>query len=316
MDNLCHTLVGAALAKSGLERRTALGAGTLMIAANFPDIDALAVPFGDIQLDIRRGWTHGVLAMLVLPFVLTALVALWHRVVRKGVVHAGQPAFDSTQLFLLSLIGILSHPALDWMNTYGVRLLMPMSREWFFGDTLFIVDPWLLLALGAGTWWSWRARKSGRPRWTWGARAALAVSVLYIGAMRAMHDVGEQATRAELALEGAEYRRLMVAPEPANPLTRAILVDEGETYRSGTVRFAPQPVIIWDPRAIPVNEWTAASRAAARTAHGARFLRWARFPFFVEHRRPDGRADVWIGDARYVRGERNSWASVTVTVDP
>ena len=42
MDNICHTLVGAAMAEAGLKRRTALGSATLMIAANFPDVDVLA----------------------------------------------------------------------------------------------------------------------------------------------------------------------------------------------------------------------------------------------------------------------------------
>jgi hypothetical protein len=31
MDNVCHTLVGAALAEAGLKRRTALGTATLII---------------------------------------------------------------------------------------------------------------------------------------------------------------------------------------------------------------------------------------------------------------------------------------------
>jgi len=34
------------------------------------------------------------------------------------------------------------------MNTYGVRLLMPFDGRWFYGDALFIVDPWIWLALG------------------------------------------------------------------------------------------------------------------------------------------------------------------------
>ena len=64
MDNICHTLVGAALAEAGLKRRTALGSATLMIAANFPDIDVIAVPLGH-SLGFRRGITHGIPALVI-----------------------------------------------------------------------------------------------------------------------------------------------------------------------------------------------------------------------------------------------------------
>ena len=40
---------------------------------------------------------------------------------------------------------MLSHPALDWLNTYGVRFLMPFDGAWFYGDALFIIDPWVWL---------------------------------------------------------------------------------------------------------------------------------------------------------------------------
>src|SRR5918999_3871619 len=89
MDNVCHTLVGAALAEAGLKRRTALGAATLMIGANFPDIDVLAVPFGH-SVDFRRGWTHGVLALVVLPFVLAVVMFAWDRsIAARRTAHAG-----------------------------------------------------------------------------------------------------------------------------------------------------------------------------------------------------------------------------------
>lgn len=58
MDNLAHTLVGAALGYAGLKSRTGLGMATLMISANLPDIDVLGIPFGE-TLAWRRGWTHG-----------------------------------------------------------------------------------------------------------------------------------------------------------------------------------------------------------------------------------------------------------------
>ena len=41
MDNVCHTLVGAAMAPAGLRSRTAYAGATLMIGANLPDVDVL-----------------------------------------------------------------------------------------------------------------------------------------------------------------------------------------------------------------------------------------------------------------------------------
>src|SRR5215216_2877037 len=146
MDNLTHTLVGAALAESGLRRRSALGAATLLVGANFPDIDVVAVPLGR-GLELRRGWTHGVLALVLLPVVLTALVLAWDRLVRRrrapGAPRAGEGDAASVrpgQLLLLAAVSIATHPLLDWMNTYGVRWLMPFDGRWFYGDALFIVD--------------------------------------------------------------------------------------------------------------------------------------------------------------------------------
>ena len=56
---------------------------------------------------------------------------------------------------------MLSHPFLDWLNNYGVRLLMPFSDRWFYGDTLFIVDPWLWLILGGGVMLAWTSHTRG-----------------------------------------------------------------------------------------------------------------------------------------------------------
>ena len=51
-------------------------------------------------------------------------------------------------LVALSYLAVLTHPALDWLNTYGIRLLMPFDSRWFYGDALFIIDPWLWLVAG------------------------------------------------------------------------------------------------------------------------------------------------------------------------
>ena len=74
MDNVCHTLVGAACGAAGLNRRTRFGAATLMISANIPDVDVLVFATNTPWIEFRRGWTHGILAQIALPIALTARV--------------------------------------------------------------------------------------------------------------------------------------------------------------------------------------------------------------------------------------------------
>ena len=84
MDNLTHSLVGAALARSGLDRTTPLATATLVLAANAPDIDVLAYTQGEwFALASRRGITHGVPALIFLPFAVGAAMAGWERLVRR-----------------------------------------------------------------------------------------------------------------------------------------------------------------------------------------------------------------------------------------
>jgi inner membrane protein len=149
MDPLAHTLVGASLAESGLRRLSPLATATLVLGANAPDIDILSAFQGqDASLGFRRGITHGVLAMLLLPVVLTGAMLAWDRLVRRRRNPDAPPA-RARPLFVLALLSILTHPALDWLNTYGVRLLSPFDGRWFYGDAVFIIDPWLWLLMAA-----------------------------------------------------------------------------------------------------------------------------------------------------------------------
>jgi len=165
MEPLAHTLAGACLAESGLKRLTPLATSTLIIAANIPDLDgACYFHSTDLAFSVRRGITHGVLAMAVLPVVLTALMLLVDRRVRLRRSPDAEPA-RAGPLFLLSLAGTLSHPFLDWLNNYGVRLLMPFSGRWFYGDALFIVDPFLWLVLGGAVMLAWTTHRPGVLTW-------------------------------------------------------------------------------------------------------------------------------------------------------
>lgn len=149
MDPVAHTLVGAALAETGLKKLSRYGTATLLIGANLPDVDVVANLWGrDAALYFRRGWTHGVLALVILPLLLAASIWLWHR--WRGHRSSGGPPLRMGAIVALSFLAVWSHPLLDWLNTYGIRLLMPLDSRWFYGDTLFIVDPWMWLLAAAG----------------------------------------------------------------------------------------------------------------------------------------------------------------------
>jgi inner membrane protein len=158
VDPLTHTLVGANLASTRLGRASRLAPAALIIGANFPDLDALTYVFAssDFSLGVRRGWTHGLLALLVLPFVLTALLLLWGRFRRAA---DDAPPLRPYRLLGLSALAILTHPFLDWLNTYGMRWLMPFDGRWSYGDSVYIMDPWLWLLLAV----PWMLARRPRP---------------------------------------------------------------------------------------------------------------------------------------------------------
>ena len=181
MDPLAHTLVGATLAETRLRNGTAaLAAPAGVLAANAPDIDAVTMFISrDLSLGFRRGWTHGVLAMVVLPLVLTAALLLLDRVVARW--RGRAPTARAGPLLRLTSVAVLSHPALDWMNTYGVRFLMPFDDTWFYGDALFIIDPWLWLLGGLTVVLAHSASPASAAGWGLLAAAAAAVTGRAIG---------------------------------------------------------------------------------------------------------------------------------------
>lgn len=304
MDNLTHSLVGLALAESGLRRKTALATATLVIGANLPDVDALIYLVGDgtDALAFRRGWTHGILAMALWPLLLAgAMLALHRWRARRG--GEGEP-IHATWLLMVAAIGIWSHPLLDWFNSYGVRLLMPLSPRWFYGDALFIIDPWVwgLLALG----WIWSRRR----RTPSAARTTLAVAGCYVVVMIGLSRLGARAVTAQAGSPAAT--RTMVGPVPLWPQHREVIRDLDGRYETGQLTFAPGPTY----RATGQRDAgldPALVAAVRATRRGDNYFRWSRFP--VATAVPDGDSlRVTLSDVRYGTGRTATWATIEVMV--
>ncbi len=288
MDNVCHTLVGAACAEAGLARRTRFGAATLMIAANLPDVDVLVFATELPAVAFRRGWTHGILAQALLPVVFTALVVAADRIWRP---RGGAPPLRAGWTLLLGYVGVLSHVALDLLNSYGLRVFAPFDWRWWYGDVLFIIDPWLWLILGGGIW---IARRRG-PVAAW---HVLALAFVYILSM----TINARVARAIVLDEwrrtrGGEPTSLMVGPLPATPFRRQIIVDSGIGYETGTFQWIPTRVA-FDADVVPKHDTDPRVAVAREAPHIRGFLVWSRFPFWTVESAPDG-TRVTVSDLRF-----------------
>lgn len=302
MDNLAHSLVGAALGEAGLKNRTGLGMATLVIAANLPDVDALGLLFGE-NLAWRRGWTHGPIAMLVLPPLLVGITMLFDRwQTRRGTRPANRLPLHVGWLFALAYIGWATHPLLDFMNTYGIRLLMPFSERWFYGDTLFIIDIWLWTALALGVWLSRRRRcrglaDPGRP-----ALISLGATAAYAAAMGASSVAAEGLTREVAEARGlGPVRTVVASPVPINPFRRELVFATDDAYGFGVLHWTPWPSLRLEPHLIAKNMDDPAIAEARQVKAVADFLYWSRLPFAKVDHRGDG-TTVTIADARYSDG--------------
>jgi inner membrane protein len=148
LDNLTHSLVGATLAELALPagaprtmRRTFFVAG--VVAANLPDADLVYTwitppPLGSLLH--HRGHTHTVVGLVLLGLAMVAVCLL--PIVRDAI----RPV--RRRLWALIAVALASHLVLDSWNSYGVHPFWPVSSRWFYGDAVFILEPWLWMLLG------------------------------------------------------------------------------------------------------------------------------------------------------------------------
>lgn len=296
MDNLTHSLVGAILGQMGLKRKTGLAMPALILGANLPDIDAGCTIYGIESLAMRRGITHGPLALLVLPLLLWAfLVAIDRWQERRGTRPPGRTPVRRGWLLALCYIGCLSHPLFDWFNNYGIRLLEPFSHRWFYGDTLFIIDLWIWIMLGLSVWFSLRRERRGAADWQRPAWIGFTVVCAYIFANGLITGAAERTTAAALLASGHKDPLVVASPPPLAFWTRDVFWRDAGRYGAGsftpgsggTLDISGKPTGMADPR---LATWVKADPAARA------FLFWARMPVAE----PAGDAIV-LRDQRYMQ---------------
>jgi len=150
LDNLTHSLIGLTASKAGLEKLSPGTTTLCILAANAPDADIVALLVGRwAYLHHHRGITHSIVGTIVLAVALPVVFYLGDLLLAR--LRKRPPSIRFKGLLLASLLVSATHPLMDWTNNYGVRFLLPWNSSWFYGDLVFIIDPFLWLLLGGST---------------------------------------------------------------------------------------------------------------------------------------------------------------------
>ena len=352
MDNLTHSLLAGAIARTPLGRRSPLSGVALVVAANVPDLDVLVRFAGGLPyyLVYHRGVTHSVAGML---FIALALGLLFGALERLRARRRGEPPPRAGPGPAV-LVGLASHLGLDWLNVYGVRPWLPLSGTWHHGDLAFIVDPWQWLLFGAAAALPGRRTRRGDVLWALLAlvasafllasdRAPLAAKVGFplgaclVAAVRA-RGIGSRAPRATgvacVALVAAYFgvvhagrtrAERIAAHEVAQVAPEAALVARAP-WPADPLRWT---ILFEEPdrwhavdvspgappraRAVDKNLDGDVLRAIADTDEAWAWREFARTPF-VRVEATEGGALVRLLDLRYVDADGGSWCELVVRV--
>src|SRR5881227_2136823 len=149
MDGLTHSLLGLTSAKAGLARWSPYATVVCILSANAPDIDVISGFFGGrwTLLHYHRGITHSIIGTLALGFLIPSIFYAVDRAIAQR--RKRPPQIRYRGLLIASMVAAATHPLMDWTNNYGVRPLLPWSGRWFYGDLVFIFDPYIWLTLGS-----------------------------------------------------------------------------------------------------------------------------------------------------------------------
>jgi len=151
VDNITHTLIGALIGEGAARtappaadeaaaaiRRT-LFLAVMIVGSNLPDSDLVYSLVDDSKLSYlleHRGHTHTVAGAILGSALMLAACALFLRL--------RSLRLSSRNWIWLSALAVgapLLHVAMDALNTYGVHPWWPVDNGWFYGDSVFIVEP-------------------------------------------------------------------------------------------------------------------------------------------------------------------------------
>jgi len=292
MELFTHALSGLVLSRAALEPELGTPAvWVFTVATVIPDAESVVAALGmPAYLKHHRGLSH---SLLFTPLLALGLAGVW-ALIFDGI------SFGT--LWAVALGGLLLHLLLDWVNSYGTQLLLPLSHRHFALDLDIIIDLWVFLPLLA----------AGVIQQVWpahtGLTAAIGLGLCACGlVLRAVLRA-----RAGALVPGERLGVLpglwtMLHPFSWRVVQRdaqGLVVHDVFTGR-GVVRTTEVPCL--SPEAL--------HRAAQGSRLGRAFVYWSRFPCVREERTEQGRRLIGT-DLRFAASPDAAGTALHIEFDP
>jgi inner membrane protein len=278
MDNPTHLLTGFFLSRAGLNRLTPRATAILLVSANIPDVDILALAGGGPNyLHWHRYWTHTWLLSPLLAIATVAIVWLF-----------GRKPLPWLWAMFVAWIGVASHLFLDWTNQYGVRFLAPFSPRWYQLDNASLFDPWIYTVCAVCLFAPFLGKLVGgeigaRPAVTagrgWAITALLFFGIYFAG--RGVIHARMMEVLDSRTYDGANPLRVAAFPYSTSPFRWRGVV---ETESAWHVYELNAIVGAFDPdrgRTLFKAEMSPAIEAARKTPACGTFQEFAQYPLWI-----------------------------------
>ncbi|MBA3665834.1 MAG: metal-dependent hydrolase [Bacteroidetes bacterium] len=225
MDSLTHTVLGACMGEAIAGKQ--MGKKAMLVGAmahNLPDIDVILNFFTTqaSSLLTHRGITHSILFNLLATFSLAWL--FWRFIKNKSMSYGHW-------LFLIGS-GLFTHITIDAFTTYGTGWFEPFSHERVSFNSIFILDPFLLLSLliPAFVLLVFRMKQENRTRW---ASLGLVLAGVYLCMCLTNKIIVNNVVKKDFVSQNISWDEYMTTPTPLNNLLWYIVVRKENEYRIG-----------------------------------------------------------------------------------
>jgi len=287
VDVATHAVPSFALARGFFPRHSWPFAVGVILAGTLADLDLLTLLFGpQAFLSGHYTVTHsliGTVAVVCIALMFVKVLSSRDGQFQKTAPNH-KPGFAA--LLLATSLAAIMHVLMDLATSSGVALLWPFRASRFAWDFLPFLDPWLLALLVMGIALpellalvgSEIGVKEKGPRGRNGARFALAVAVLYIGARAILHG-GAVAQIDAHSYRGESPHKVAAFPDSLSFVTWHGVVETDsqictvDVPVAGTAHFDAETALCAHK-----PEESEALTAAQKTPTAQEFLQAASFP--------------------------------------